>query len=95
MPEDYLLHFNSLHYAIRILCHDVDCIENNQYTKDLPIYFVNTSKILYGQDFVIYNVYNLIHLADNIAKFDHLDTFSSFLFESFLNDIKSIYYIIY
>ncbi|KYN43067.1 hypothetical protein ALC56_02506 [Trachymyrmex septentrionalis] len=83
-PLEYMhLICNSLHCAIRILCHDVDCIENNQYAKDLLIYFVNISKILYRQDFIIYNVHNLIHLTDNVAKFGHLDIFSRFPFESF------------
>lgn len=32
--------------------------------------------------------HNLIHLADDVVKFGHLDSFSSFSFESFLYQIK-------
>lgn len=88
MPPNYLLHFNSLHCAIKVLCHESDCINNNEYAKNLLTYFVETSKILYGKDFIIYNVHNLIHLADDVLKFGHLDSYSSFSFESFLYEIK-------
>lgn len=89
IPENYVLHFNSLHCAIRILCHENDYITNNErYAKNLLIYFVSTSKILYGKDFCVSNVHNLIHLADDIVKFGYLDSFSSFSFESFLYQIK-------
>ncbi|XP_029676934.1 uncharacterized protein LOC115243823 [Formica exsecta] len=88
LPQNYLLHFNSLHCAIRILCHESDCINNNEYAKDLLVYFVETSKILYGKDFIISNVHNLIHISDDVIKFGHLDSFSSFTFENFLYEIK-------
>lgn len=88
LPPQYLLHFQSLHCAIRILCHETECISNNQYAKDLLIYFVETSKILYGNTFVIYNVHNLIHLAEDVLKFGSLETFSAFSFENFLHIIK-------
>lgn len=88
MPHNYLLHSNSLHCAIRILCHEKDFINNNKYAKDLLVYFVETSKILYGNDFIIYNVHNLIHISDDVVKFGHLDSFSSFSFENFLYEIK-------
>jgi hypothetical protein len=53
----------------------------------LLIYFVTTSKILYGKDFIVSNIHNLSHLADDV-KFGHFDLFSSFSFESFLYQIK-------
>lgn len=59
IPENYVLHFNSLHCAIRILCHKNDCITNNEYAKNLLIYFVSTSKILYGKDFCVSNVHTI------------------------------------
>lgn len=88
LPQNYLLHFNSLHCAIRILCHESNCINNNEYAKDLLVYFVKTSKILYGKDFIISNIHNLIHISDDVIKFGHLDSFSSFSFKNFLNEIK-------
>lgn len=57
LPEKYMIHFNALHCAIRILSHKIDCIRNNQYAKELLVYFVKQSKHLYGEEFVIYNVH--------------------------------------
>lgn len=90
LPDEYMLHFNVLHCAIRNLCHETDCITNNEYAQDLLNYFVNTSVHLYGEHFMVYNVHNLIHLPNDVAKFGHLDSFSSFLFESFLFYIKKL-----
>lgn len=88
LSDKYMIHFNALHCAIRILCHKTDCIINNEYAKDLLIYFVKTCQHLYGEEFMIYNIHNLIHLSNDIAKFGNLDSFSSFPFESFLFSIK-------
>lgn len=33
LPQNYLLHFISLHCAIRILYHESDCVNNNEYEK--------------------------------------------------------------
>lgn len=90
LPREYMLHFNALHCAIRILCHETDCITNNEYAKDLLIFFVKTSEHLYGKEFMIYNIHNLTHLSNDVAKFGHLDSFSSFPFESFLFSIKKL-----
>lgn len=40
LPKEYLIHFNSLHCAMRILCDSRDCYRNNAYAKELLIYFV-------------------------------------------------------
>lgn len=88
LPDKYMVHFNALHCAIRILCHKTDSIINNEYAKDLLIYFVKTCKHLYEEEFMIYNVHNLIHLSDDVTKFGNLDSYSSFLFENFLYNIK-------
>lgn len=66
----------------------IKLITNNNYAKDLLIYFVRTCEHLYGKEFMIYNIHNLIHLSNDVAKFGHLDSFSSFLFENFLFSIK-------
>lgn len=40
LPKKYLMHFNSLNCAMRILCDPRDCYKNNAYAKELLIYFV-------------------------------------------------------
>lgn len=91
LPKKYFIYFISLHCAIRILCHETDCKNNNKYAKDLLKYFVEKCTELYGTDFLIYNIHNLIHLANDVSKFGHLDSFSSFslerVIESYLYNI--------
>lgn len=88
LSSEYLYHFNTLHCAIRILCHETDCIRNNECANNLLRYFVKESIALYGRHFVIFNVHNLIHLANDVMRFGSLDSFSAFAFGSYLNNIK-------
>lgn len=88
LDVDYLKHFCALHTAIRILCHPEDCLYNNTYAKDLLMFFVKTFKLLYGEDNIVYNVHNLIHLCEDVKKYGSLDTFSAFPFENYMQVLK-------
>lgn len=90
LPEDNLLHFNALHCAIRILCNPMDCFRNNQYSRDLLIQFVEIFKQLYGNDTIIYNVHNLLHINKDVLMFGPLDNFSAFPFENYMQLIKKL-----
>ncbi|XP_025154467.1 uncharacterized protein LOC112588511 [Harpegnathos saltator] len=90
LPEDNLLHFNALHCSMRILCHPVDCFRNNRYSRDLLIQFVEIFKQLYGNDTIIYNVHNLIHINEDVLMFGPLDDFSAFPFENYMQSIKKM-----
>jgi len=87
---DYFKHFCALHCAIRILCHPKDCLHNNMYANELLIYFVKTFKILYGEDNIVYNVHNLIHICKDVKKYGSLDTFSAFPFENYMKALKKM-----
>lgn len=88
LDVDYLKHFCALHTAIRILCHPQDCLHNNTYAKDLLMFFVKTFKLLYGEDNIVYNVHNLIHLCEDVKKYGSLDTFIAFPFENYMHVLK-------
>jgi len=88
LNADYFKHFCALHCAIRILCHPEDCLRNNTYANELLIYFVKTFKILYGEDNIVYNVHNLIHICKDVQKYGSLDTFSAFPFENYMKALK-------
>ncbi|KAL6423080.1 hypothetical protein ACFW04_010511 [Cataglyphis niger] len=78
LNADYFQHFCVLHTAIRILSHPEDCFRNNLYANQLLLYFVKMFKILYGNDNLVYNVHNLIHLSEDVKRYGSLDTFSAF-----------------
>jgi len=88
LNKDYVKHFCALHTAVRILCDPEDCLRNNTYANDLLTYFVKTFKMLYGKTNVVYNVHNLIHLSQDVRKYESLDTFSAFPFENYLKILK-------
>ncbi|XP_067214679.1 uncharacterized protein [Linepithema humile] len=90
LSRDNLQHFNVLHCAIRILCHSTDFLHNNEYSRDLLIHFVKICKQLYGEDSIIYNVHNLIHLSEDVLKYGPLDNFSAFPFENYMQTIKKM-----
>lgn len=87
---DYLKHFVMLHTAVRILCHEKDCIRNNKYAHQLLLHFVKTFKILYGNDNIVYNVHNLVHICEDVKMFGSLDIFSAFPFENYLKTLKKM-----
>lgn len=88
LPKEYLEHFNVLSCAIRILCHPKHYLIYNDYAKDLLIYFVQKFKMLYGEEYVTWNVHNLIHLADDAKEYGPLDNFSAFPYENYMQTIK-------
>jgi len=90
LQRDNLQHFNVLHCAIRILRDPIDCLHNNEYSRDLLIHFVKVCKQLYGEDSIIYNVHNLIHLNEDVIKYGSLNNFSAFPFENYMQTIKKM-----
>ena len=83
-------HFLIFHIAIKILATEGLCKEFNPYAKELLHLIVGQAKELYGKEFLSYNVHNLIHLANDVDRFRHLDSFCAFNFKNFLQQIKNI-----
>lgn len=67
IPNELMLHFNVLNCA---LLYDAnECIKNNQYAKDLLIYYVDCMRNFYGEQHIVYNLHNLIYLPDDVLRF--------------------------
>ncbi|XP_045036587.1 uncharacterized protein LOC123466566 [Daphnia magna] len=90
LPKPLYLHFLLLHTGIKILTHKLLSQQFNDYAKQLLVLFVSQCRELYGKDFLSYNVHNLIHLADDVKTFGHLDNFCAFPFENHLQEIKKL-----
>lgn len=84
----YYNHFLSFSVAIKILTDAHLCITDYTYAKSLLLWFVSNYGKLYDDEYISYNVHNLIHLADDVKNFGCLDNFSSFKFENHLQKIK-------
>lgn len=81
-------HFLVLYVALSLLANPLLCIGHCDYAESLLIAFVEETKSLYGKQFLVYNVHNLIHLAADVRKFGCFDNFSAFPFENYMRKIK-------
>ncbi|KAJ8667154.1 hypothetical protein QAD02_008816 [Eretmocerus hayati] len=90
MNSEAMLHFNSLHLAARLLSDPDQCVRNNDFARELLIYYVEQMRYLYGDHMLVYNVHNLLHVCDEVLRFGTLDNFSAIGFEGFLYIIKKM-----
>lgn len=86
--KNVYIHFLVLSCAIRILGSFELYLTYNNYALQLLQYFVEKYKIIYGEEYLTHNVHGLIHLPADCIKYGPLENFSSFIFESYLYDIK-------
>lgn len=83
--------FLDYHVALRILSSTELCTaENCNFAKQLLTRFVKNAAILYGDAFVCHNVHNLIHLADDVARIGPLKSFSTYVFENHIGELKKL-----
>ena len=83
LSAEYYNHFLLLMYAIRIFCDsEFVLVEANiSYAEMLCKTFVEQYGLLYKLN-TVYNIHNLIHLADDCRKYGVLDSVSAFPFEN-------------
>ncbi|XP_070495156.1 uncharacterized protein, partial [Chironomus tepperi] len=87
------LHYNNfilLHVAISILIDKELCITYNAVAKSLLYNFVESYLTNYGNENFTINTHLLIHLPEHCLRNGSLDNFSSFKFESFLNQLGKL-----
>lgn len=89
IPKDHMKHFQIFHTAILILSHPSLAVQLCNYAQTLLIEFVKAFDNFYGPNSKVYNVHNLVHLADDVRNLNRsLDDISAFDFENLLGKIK-------
>ena len=92
VSKELFQHFLTLNVAMTILLqesHDLRLMYL-PYAKDLLQYFVHNCKDIYGNTFTVYNVHNLLHIADDCENFNcSLNDILCFTYENFLQRIKN------
>lgn len=78
-----------LHTSIRLLvAQDTHILYNGKATS-LIKQFISDYIIIYGPEYISYNVHNLIHLPECAKFHGPLDKFSAFKYENHLQEIKN------
>ena len=90
LSEKMYDNFLCLHVALRIMLSKHLILNYLNYAEELLVNFVSHCSDIYGEEFLVYNVHALIHLADDVRRFGTLNTASAFLFESYLGQIKKL-----
>jgi hypothetical protein len=88
LSSQHYSHFVLLHLAVFILLSkNASLWEWNNLAREFLCKFVTDSKIVYGVEFVVYNVHGLLHLADDAMKYGSLDNVSAFPFENYMQNM--------
>lgn len=82
--------FMLLSVALTILLSEELCESHCDYAEQLLTAFVKNFASLYGQGALVYNVHNLLHLAQDARRYGALDSVSSFPFENYLGKLKTL-----
>ena len=88
LRPDMYEHFMVLSVASSVLVCPYLAQSYKDYAKQLMEYFVEQGKLLYGDEFLVYNVHSMIHLVDEVEEFGCLDACSSFPFENYMQKLK-------
>lgn len=90
LPSAYYEHFLLLQSAVSILISPRLIIKNIDTAEMMLFEYVKGFKTLYGADSLVYNVHNMIHLANDARMYGPLDNFSAFPFENHIGHIKNV-----
>lgn len=82
VSDEYYQHLMILHCVIRLLISEETPREMYAFCQEALESYVTLCEILYGQQFLSYNVHGLLHVVADVERLGGLDTFSSFCYEN-------------
>lgn len=88
LPPDLYEHFMSFSVAMDILVSPYLVEHHANYAHGLLQYFVEKGRILYGVEFMVYNVHTMLHMTADAQEHGSLDNCAAFPFENYLQQVK-------
>lgn len=86
-PEIYS-HFLALSVSMCMLVNPTLNKTYNQFAHDLLLWFIRESHKIYGDEFMVYNVHSLAHVAEDAQIQGCLDQCAAWVIESYLQKLK-------
>ncbi|KAK3107266.1 hypothetical protein FSP39_010741 [Pinctada imbricata] len=81
-------HFMCLCVAVNILVNGNLSVSHSGYAHSLLQYFVEKCSVIYGPEFLVYNVHILLHLKSDADKYGSLDNCAAWIFENDMQQLK-------
>lgn len=88
IQNNYYNHFLLFHCAVFILNSKYLISQYLDVAHKMLVSYVSLSSVMYGNDFVVYNVHNLLHICSEVSTYGNLSSFDAFPFENFLGKLK-------
>ena len=89
LPTDMYNHFICLHVCMTIYSSESLCSKYCDFSDKLARVFVRNFGIIYGTEFISYNVHSFSHIGFDAKRFQSVENVSCFPFESALKNSKS------
>ena len=90
LRRDLYEHFMALSVATCILVSPALAVEYNVYATQLMEYFNEQGRVLYGAEFLVYNVHSMVHLPEAAREFGDINICAAFAFENYLQSLKKL-----
>ncbi|XP_011688337.1 PREDICTED: uncharacterized protein LOC105450269 [Wasmannia auropunctata] len=87
LSKKLYMHFTCLCVAVRIVS-DKQYKHMLHYAQSLFEYFVRKFREYYGDQYLSHNVHNLLHICEDVKRFETIDSYSAFKYENYLYTIK-------
>lgn len=82
-------HFLLLLVAV-LICSSKEYFAHLELARSMFYQYIELFGEIYGEEYIFSNVHNLSHVADEVARFGQLESFSAYPFESKLGKIKNL-----
>lgn len=86
--EDVYEHFLLFHCAYRLFADPIGCRNNASVAQQMLEIFVAEFAVIYGPQFVSYNIHNLLHISQNVDHCGCLSSVSAYPCENYMQELK-------